>query len=94
MKTTGNIAIAALFSLTLVAPALAAEDITEHETYEKRTMKIETVPAMATTTLPPSRSYQHHEESESTTVERHSATPPVPVVKERSRETTETKVEN
>jgi hypothetical protein len=89
-------AIAALFSLTLAAPALAGEDVTEHDTYEKRSMKIETVvPAMPTpTTLAPSRVYEHHDESESITTERHSATPPAPVVKERTRETAETKVVN
>jgi hypothetical protein len=95
VTTTRSMAIAALFSLTLAAPALAGEDITEHDTYEKRTMKIETMPAMPTTTIPaPSRVYEHHDESESTTIERHSATPPAPVVKERTtQETTDTKVE-
>jgi hypothetical protein len=47
-----------------------------------------------TTTLAPSRVYEHRDESESTTIERRSATPPAPVVKERTRETAEMKVEN
>ena len=96
MTTTRSMTLAAVLSLSLVAPALAAEDITEHETYEKRSMKIETGPAMAhpTTTLAPSRVYEHHDESESTTVERHSTTPPAPVVKERTTESVETKEKN
>ena len=94
MTTTRSMAIAALFSLTLAVPAFAGEDVTVHDTYEKRSMKIETVPMATPTTLAPSRVYEHRAESESTTVERHSATPPAPVVKERTKETTETKVEN
>jgi hypothetical protein len=88
--------MAAMFSLSLAAPALAAEDIMEHETYEKRSMKIETVPAApATTTIPaPSRVYEHHDESETKTIERHSATPPAPMVKERTTESVETKEKN
>jgi hypothetical protein len=88
-------AIAALFSITLATPALAGEEVTEHETYEKRSMKIETVPAMPTP-IPqaPSRVYEDRNESESTTIERHSATPPAPVVKTHTRQTEETKVEN
>ena len=95
MTTTSSMAIAVLFSLSLAAPALAGEDVTEHETYEKRSMKIETVPGvMPTTTLAPSRVYEHHDESESTTIERHSTTPPAPVVKERTKESVETKEQN
>ena len=93
MTTTRSMAIAAVLSLSLVAPALAAEDITEHETYEKRSLKIETGPAVAppTTTLAPSRVYEHHDESESTTVERHSTTPPAAIVKEKTTDRVETK---
>jgi hypothetical protein len=89
-------AIAAVLSLSLVAPALAAEDIIEHETYEKRSLKIETGSAVATptTTLAPSRVYEHHDESESTTIEKHSTTPPPAVVKERTRDSVETKQTN
>ena len=95
MTTAGRIAIAVLFSLSLAAPALAGEDVTEHETYEKRSMKIETVPVAPTTTTPaPNRVYEHHDESESNTIERHSTTPPAPVVKERTRESEETKEKN
>lgn len=67
--------------------AFAGEDVTEHEIYEKRSMKIETVPAQPTTTLP-NRVYEHHEET--TTVERRSNVTPPPVVQER-RTVTETR---
>ena len=36
MTTTTSMAIAAVFSVSLAAPALAAEDVTEHETYAER----------------------------------------------------------
>jgi hypothetical protein len=87
--------LAAVLSLGLAAPALAAEDITEHETYEKRSMKIETGPVAAapTTTLAP-RVYEHHE-SESTTVERRVTPPPPPViVKERTTNSVESNEKN
>jgi hypothetical protein len=86
--------MAVVLSASLAAPVLAAEDVVEHETYEKRSMKIETVPAaLTTTTLAPSRVYENHE-SETKTVERHTATPPAAVVKERTTETVETKEKN
>ena len=79
MTTTRSMAIAAVFSLSLAAPALAGEDITEHETYEKRSMKIETMPVAPTPPTPaPGRVYEHHDESESTTVERHPPPRPCP----------------
>ena len=61
----------------------------ESETYEKRSMKIETVPVKP----PPAqnRVYEHHDESESTVIERRSATPPAAIVKERSTNSVETK---
>jgi len=86
--------LAAVLSLGLAAPALAAEDITEHEIYEKRSMKIETGPAAAspTTTLAPNRVYEHHAESESTTVQRRATPPPPVIVKERTTDSVETNV--
>jgi hypothetical protein len=82
--------IAAVLSMSMAAPALAAEDITEHETYEKRTMKIETVPVPPA----PTRVYEHHDESEST-VERRTTTPPAAaVVKERTTDSVEVKEKN
>jgi hypothetical protein len=88
---TGTIGLAA-FAVALASPVLAGEEVREHETYEKRTMKIETVPLVTTTTAPPNRVYEHREE-ETTTMERRTAQPPpapAPVVKERSSETVHT----
>ena len=95
MTTTTSMAIAAVFSVSLAALALAAEDVTEHETYEKRSMKIETVPAAPPVTVPaPNRVYEHHDESESSTVERHTTTPPAPIVKERTTDSVEIQEKN
>jgi hypothetical protein len=88
-------AIAAVLSMSLAAPVLAAEDVVEHETYESRSMKIETVPMAAPpTTVPPKRVYEHHDESESSTVERHTVTPPAAIVKERTTNSVETQEKN
>ena len=96
--TTKRMAIAAVLSVSLAAPVLAAEDVTEHETYEKRSMKVETVVPMAPpAAVPaPTRAYEHHDESESTTVERHTAPPPPPaaIVKERTTKSVETEEKN
>ena len=89
-------AVPTTIALGLALPALvgAAEDVQEHETYEKRSMKIETGAAPTTTTMPQRRVYEHHEESETKTIERRSATPPPPppagTVHERTREKIET----
>jgi len=89
MTTRLRIGLSAAALLTaLAATSFAGEDVTEHETYEKRSMKVETVPAMPTTTTAPGRVYERREES--TTVERRSdAPPPPPVVRERETETIE-----
>ena len=93
--TTRSMAVAALLSVSLVAPVLAAEDITEHETYEKRSMKIETVPMAPPAAVPaPTRAYEHHDESESSTVERRTTTPPAAIVKERTTNSVETQEKN
>ena len=89
--TTTSMAIAALLSLSIVAPGLAAEDVTEHETYEKRTMKIETLPTPPAPPAP-TRVYEHHDES---TVERRTVTPPpAAVVKERTTDSVEIERKN
>jgi hypothetical protein len=90
-------AIAAVFStMSLAAPALAAEDVTEHDTYEHRSMKVETVPMAPPATVPaPNRVYEHHDESESSTVvEKHTTTPPAAIVKERTTDSVETREKN
>ena len=89
MTTTTTLALAALLSVGLVTSVLAAEDVTEHETYEKRSMKIETVPMAPPATVPAPRAYEHHDSSESTTVERHTTPPPAAVVKERTTDSVE-----
>jgi hypothetical protein len=88
-------AIAAVLSMSLAAPVLAAEDVVEHETYESHSMKVETVPMAAPpTTVPPKRVYEHHDESESSTVERRTTTPPAAIVKERTTNSVETQEKN
>lgn len=90
MTTTTRMAIAATISMCLAAPAFAGEDVTEHSTYETRSMKVETVPMAPPATVPaPARAYEHHDSSESTTVERHTTPPPAPVVKERTTNSVE-----
>lgn len=93
MTTTRYATIAAILSMGIVAPVLAAEDVVEHETYEKRSMKIETVPMTPPAPPAPTRVYEHHDESEST-VERHATTPPAAVVKERTTDSVEVKEKN
>jgi hypothetical protein len=68
-----------LLATSVAIRAFAGEEVTEHETYEKRSMKIETIPVQPTTTLP-NRVCQHHEET--TTVDAARTTPP-PVVEEQ-----------
>jgi hypothetical protein len=88
-------AIAAAFSVSLVAPVLAAEDVVEHETYEKRSMKVETVVPVVPPVAPaPKRVYEHHDESEASTVERRTITPPAAIVKERTTDSVETHEKN
>ena len=97
MTTTRSMAIAAIFSaMSLAAPVLAAEDVVEHETYEKRSMKVETVPMAPPAPAPaPKRVYEHHDESESSTVERRTTkTPPAAIVKERTTDSVEVQEKN
>jgi hypothetical protein len=42
----------------------------------------------------PTRVYEHHDESESNTVERHSTTPSAAIVKERTTSSVETQEKN
>jgi hypothetical protein len=48
---TRTFAIGAVLAVLVVTPALAGETIEEHETIEKRSMKIETIPASPPTTV-------------------------------------------
>lgn len=79
--------LAGTIALGLSVPAFAGETVTEHETYEKRSMKIEPVP-------PPVVDQRTTEETETTrtergpaVVEKHTTVVPGPVVRERKTET-------
>ena len=67
-------------ALGLAAPALAGETVTEHETYEKRSMKVETMGATTTTTRPGRVTENSYEETETRKVER----VPAPTVEKRT----------
>ena len=90
MKT---VALGGLIALACAGPVLAGESVTEHETYEKRSMKIETIPPP-----PPAKTERTVEETETSRIQRER--PPVveerrtivpgPTVKEKTVEETET----
>jgi hypothetical protein len=79
-------------------PAWAGETVTEHETIEKRSMKVETVPAQPTTTTRPARVVEQYQETETRRVEQQPPTierrttveVPAPTVREKTIERTET----
>ena len=79
-------------ALGMSVPALAGETVTEHETYEKRSMKVETMQAPTTTTVP-GRTERTVEETETTRtdrpriVEKRTTVVPGDVVRERKTET-------
>jgi hypothetical protein len=83
--------LAGMLALGCIAPAFAGETVTEHETYEKRSMKIETIPPAKTT----ERTVEETETSRvdrprPPVVEKRTTIEPGPVVRERKTETTET----
>lgn len=89
--------------LGLGALAVAGETITEHETYEKRSMKVETMGAPTTTTRPGYVTENTYEETETRRVERAPAPTverrttievPAPTVREKTTERVETEVED
>lgn len=93
MRTRRGTAIAAVCCVSLAGPVLAAETVTEHS--ESHSMQVETVPMAPPATVPaPTRVYEHHDESESNTVERHTTTPPAAIVKERTTNSVETQEKN
>lgn len=93
MKTTYVMATALAFGIA--APLWAGETVTEHDTYEKRSMKVETIP-------PPVVTERRTEESTETSrtdspprnpptiVEKRTTVVPGPTVTERRTEKTET----
>jgi hypothetical protein len=86
-------------ALCLAAPVIAGETVTEHETYEKRSMKVETMGATTTTTRPSRVEREStYEETETRRVERAPAPTvekrttievPAPIVREKTTERTE-----
>jgi len=86
-------------ALGLAAPALAGESVTEHETYEKRSMKVETMGATTTTTRPGRVTENSYEEKTETrrveqapapTVEKRTTVEiPAPTVREKTTERTD-----
>jgi hypothetical protein len=97
MRRTATLAVGLVLGLT--APALAGESVTEHETYEKRSMKVETMQAPPTTTTRPGRVTENtYEETETRRVEqpaprvekRTTVEVPAPSVREKTVERTET----
>ena len=85
-----------VLALGVSVAALAGETVTEHETYEKRSMKVETMQAPTTTTVPGRTVERTVEETETTrtdrprVVEKHTTVVPGPVVRERKTEKIET----
>jgi hypothetical protein len=85
-----RIVLVALLALGGLGSAFAGETVTEHETYEKRSMKVETIPPAKTTE-------RTVDETETTRVDRprqpaveeRTRIEPGPVVRERKSETTE-----
>ena len=80
--------LAGMFALGCVAPAFAGETVTEHQTYEKRSMKVETIPPAKTT----ERTVEETETSKvdrprAPIVEERRTIEPGPVVRERKTET-------
>ena len=77
-----------LLALGVAGVAVAGETVTEHETYEKRSMKVEPVP-------PPSSEGTVEERTETsrtqrerpTVIEKHTTVVPGPVVREKKTET-------
>ena len=85
-----RVVLAALLALGGLGTAFAGETVTEHETYEKRSMKVETVPPAATT----ERSVDETETSRvdrprQPVVQERRTVVPGPVIQERKSETTE-----
>ena len=89
---TSRILLAAALALGCVAPVIAGETVTEHDTYEKRSMKVEPVP--------PAHITEERTTEETTTgrvdrprdtiVEERKTIEPGAVVHERKTEKTET----
>ena len=84
---------ALLLAAGLVAPAFADETITERESYEKRSMKIETIPpprVEENTTVEETTRRETERRPAEVEVEKRTRIEPGPVIKEKKTETVET----
>ncbi len=93
MKTTHYL-LATTLALGVAAPVLGGETTTEHETYEKRSMTVEPVPAPAETER---RTEERTETSrtqspprDGSVIEKHTTVVPGPTVTEKKSERVET----
>ena len=86
-----RILLAAALVLACIAPVLADETVTEHDTYEKRSMKVETVPPATKTerSVEETTTGRVDRPRETVTEERKTVEPGT-VVHERKTEKTET----
>jgi len=81
-------ACATLLALGLAVPfAYAGETVTEHDTYEKRSMKVEPVPPADTTVTERTETSRTDTEQRPAEVERKTTVVPGPVIKEKKTET-------
>ena len=84
--------LAGLLAFGCAAPVLAGETVTEHDTYEKRSMKVETVPPARTTerTVEEQTDVGRVDRPREKVIEERRTVEPGPVVRERKTETRET----
>ncbi len=89
---TGRILLAAAFALGCVARVIAGETVTGHDTHEKRSMKVETIPPAQTTerTTTEETTTGRVDRPRDTIVEERKTVEPGTVVHERKTEKTET----
>jgi hypothetical protein len=84
--------LAGMLALGCVAPVLAGETVTEHDSYEKRSTKIETIPPAKTTerTVEETEQTGRVDRPREPVIEERKTVEPGPVVRERKTETRET----
>lgn len=88
---TSRILPATVLALACVAPAIAGETVTEHDTYEKRSMKVETLPPAQTTERTTEETTTGRvDRPRDTIVEERKTVEPGTVVRDRKTEKTET----
>lgn len=85
-----RVVLAGALAIVCAGPVLAGETVTEHETYEKRTMKVEPVPPTQTDRSIDETETSRTERPRAPVVEERRTIDPGPVVRERKTEKTET----